>query len=59
MEFSDDVGKVDESEGEGELDLYDPNFARDYLVTFTVLPRVVARLGLEIGQIKEIWQDTS
>ncbi|MCW4020837.1 MAG: hypothetical protein NWF14_06390 [Candidatus Bathyarchaeota archaeon] len=54
MEFSDDVGKVDESEGEGELDLYDPNFAKDYLLTFTVLPRLVARLGLEIGEIKEV-----
>jgi len=54
MEFSDDIGKLDESEGDGELDLYDPNFVKDYLVTFTVLPRVVARYGLESREIKEI-----
>ena len=54
MEFSDDIGKLDESEGEGELDLYDPNFVKDYLVTFTILPRIVAKYGLEIREIKEI-----
>lgn len=54
MEFSDDIGKLDESEGGGELDFHDPNFVKDYLVTFTVLPRIVAKYGLEICEIKEV-----
>lgn len=31
FELSDDVGKMDRSEGVGELDYYDPNAAKDYL----------------------------
>jgi len=54
MEFSDDVSKLDESEGEGELEFFDPDFLKDYLLTFTVLPKVVARYGVEIREIREV-----
>jgi len=53
MEFSDDVGKVDESEGFGELDLYDPNFVKNYMIAFTTLPGLVQRQERELGEIKD------
>jgi len=53
MEFSDDIGKVDESEGYGELDLYDPNFVKNYMVAFTTLPSLVQRQNRELSEIKE------
>jgi len=54
MEFSDDIGKLDESEGEGELDLYDPNFVKNYLVSFTTLPALVCKMGVGISEVKAV-----
>jgi len=54
MEFSDDIGKLDESEGEGELDLYDPNFVKNYLISFTTLPALVSKMGAEISEVKAV-----
>jgi len=56
IEFSDDVGKLDMSEGYGELDLYDPRFVKNYLITFTSLPSMVKRQERELSEIKEILQ---
>ena len=56
MEFSDDFGKMDESEGIGEFDLYDPRFVKNYLITFNVLPSLVRRQERELSEIKEILQ---
>jgi len=44
MEVSDDIGKLDQSEGQGELDLYDPNFVKNYLLSFTMIPRMASNL---------------
>ena len=52
MQFSDDVGKLDESEGYGEIDFYDPNFAKNYLLTFTTLPRRVDAIGKQVASLE-------
>ena len=59
MEFSDDIGKMDESEGYGELDLYDPNFVKNYLITFTSLPSQVQKQKKDLEDIKEILVELS
>ena len=53
IEFSDDLGKMDFSEGYGELDLYDPRTVKNYLITFTTLPDLVKRQEHELSEIKD------
>jgi len=53
MEFSDDIGRVDESETYGELDLYDPKFVKNYLITFTSMPGLMRRQERELTEIKD------
>lgn len=52
MQFSDDVGKVDESEGYGEIDFYDPHFAKNYLLTFTTLPHRVDMIDKHVSNLE-------
>lgn len=54
FELSDDVGKVDESEGYGEADIYDPNLAKNYLLTVTtVLPQTLKKIGKQLGELEK------
>ena len=53
------AGKMDESEGYGELDLYDPNFVKNYLITFTSLPSQVQKQKKDLEDIKEILVELS
>jgi hypothetical protein len=48
FELSDDVAKIDESEGYGEIDWYSPEAAKDYLL----MPANVDRLAEDVREIK-------
>jgi len=50
MEFSDDVGKIDRSEGHPERDYYYPGLAKEYLL----MPLRVLGLTEDVAQVKEI-----
>jgi len=50
MEFSDDVGKIDRSEGHPERDYYYPGLAKEYLL----MPLRVLGLTEDAAQVKEI-----
>jgi hypothetical protein len=50
MEFSDDVGKIDRSEGFGEIDYYDPRLAKEYLM----MPLRMLGLRMDMAKVKEI-----
>lgn len=49
FELSDDVGKIDESEGYGEVDLYSPETAKEYLL----MPLRVRELEKDMTEIKD------
>jgi len=50
MEFSDDVGKIDRSEGHPERDYYYPGLAKEYLL----MPLRVLGLTEDAAQVKEV-----
>jgi hypothetical protein len=50
MELSSDVGKMDQSEGAGEIDFFDAELAKDYLV----MPLRMLGLQGDMAEVKEI-----
>jgi hypothetical protein len=50
MEFSDDVGKMDRSEGVGEIDYYNVQLAKDYLL----MPLRMLGLQGDMAEVKDI-----
>jgi len=50
MELSSDVGKMDQSEGAGEIDYFDAGLAKDYLV----MPLRMLGLQGDMAEVKEI-----
>jgi hypothetical protein len=50
MELSSDVGKMDQSEGAGEIDYFDAELAKDYLV----MPLRMLGLQGDMAEVKEI-----
>ncbi|MHC1589903.1 MAG: hypothetical protein ACXQTQ_02960 [Candidatus Hecatellaceae archaeon] len=50
MELSDDVGKIDRSEGVGEIEFYNAELAKEYLV----MPLRMLGLQNDMAQVKEI-----
>lgn len=54
MEITDGVAKIDESEGHGEIDWFSPDAAKNYLLTFTVLPNMMRRQQVDINEVKEV-----
>lgn len=52
MEFSDDLGKMDRSEGYGEIDCYSPQLAKEHLI----MPLRVMAQERVLGEIRDILQ---
>lgn len=50
MEFSSDVGKMDQSEGAGEIDFFDAELAKEYLV----MPLRMLGLQGDVAEVKEV-----
>lgn len=50
MEFSDDVGRIDQSEGYSEMEYYSPALAKEYLM----MPLRMLGLREDVAQVKDI-----
>ncbi len=50
MEFSSDVGKMDRSEGAGEIDFFDAELAKEYLI----MPLRMLGLQSDMAEVKEV-----